>query len=54
MVFSGGQYLTYNVEKSNFTGALATAQIVIGFRTDKQDGNVGLAQLEGTMANITS
>jgi len=47
MVFSGGQYLTYNVEKSNFTGALATAQIVIGFRTDKQDGNVGLAQLEG-------
>ena len=47
MVFTGGQYLTYNVEKSNFTGPMATAQMIIGFRTDKADGNVGLAQLEG-------
>ena len=46
MKFSGGQFLTYDLQMANISEKMAQALIVVGFKTTTADA--ALAQLEGT------
>lgn len=45
MAFSQGNHILYDFENVNHTRPIATAKIVIGFKTTQLD--VGLAQIAG-------
>ena len=47
MTFSQGNYIAYNFENVNHTRPIATAKLVIGFKTAQLD--VGLAQITGIL-----
>lgn len=47
MAFSQGNYIAYNFENVNHTRPIATAKLVIGFKTVQLD--VGLAQITGIL-----
>lgn len=47
MTFSQGNHILYNFENKNHTRPVATAKLVIGFKTTQLD--VGLAQITGNL-----